>query len=126
MPTNLFPMGTIIPERQLVAYDQRGEERAIVVRLGAPVRFEPSNSFPFVHFRCPVQIRRIDLDDRVYPAAGGDAFEALQYAIDFLCDLLKDGYDRLRLENRTRVDATTRNHWIWRYKPDFGQVAPAD
>ncbi len=113
MPQEPFPMGTIIAERRMVAYEKNGEERGIVVRLGAPVRRDLGG---LPHFRCPLQIQGLDVDGRVYPAGGGDAFEAMQYAIDFAGDLLNGGYARLGLENRTRTDSSTRDHWIWRYK----------
>jgi hypothetical protein len=95
----------------------------IVVRLGAPVRVGPSKEFPLPLFRCPLQIQGLDVDGRVYPAGGGDAFEAMQYAIDFAGDLLKDGYARLRLENKTRIDSSTRDHWIWLFAPKRDDAA---
>lgn len=111
-----FPIGTIIAERRISAYEKSGEKRMIQVRLGASIRADVFTGLPL--FRCPLQVLGIGLDEKIYPIAGGDAFEAMQYAIDFAGDLLKEGYARLQLENRTRVDSTTREHWIWRYAPD--------
>lgn len=121
MSNEPFPMETIIAERQLVAFNQNGKH-IIVVRLGAPMRFQfPYGREPMQDpnqrgiFRCPLQITGLDLDHRVFPISGADAFEALQYAIDFAGQLLADGYARLNLENRAHFDASTPDHWIWRY-----------
>ncbi len=114
-----FPMGVIIAERQIFAYEKSGEKRLIVVRLGAPIQMGPSEKFPVAAACCPLQVQGLNNDDKVYPVLGGDAFEAIQYAIDFAGDLLSDGYVRLRLENRSRLDSSTRNHWIWRYIPPW-------
>jgi hypothetical protein len=51
----------------------------------------------------------------IFAPFGGDAFVALQFAIDFIGDLLQGGSERLGLVNRNRVDSHTRNHWIWQY-----------
>jgi hypothetical protein len=127
MSTEPFPMGTIIAERQIAAYDEKGEKRAIVIRLGAPVRVRfPRGTRPSLDpsqpgfFRCPLQITGLDLDERVYPIAGEDAFEAMQYAINFANDLLRDGCARLGLQNRARVDESVPDHWIWRYPAEHG------
>jgi hypothetical protein len=124
-----FPMGMTIAERKISAYDQNGEKRQITVRLGAPVRVAfPNGTQPLSDLsqpgivRCPLQITGLDVDERVYPIAGGDEFEALQYAIDFAGDILLDGSARLGLKNRSRVDASTRSHWVWQFPPDQSEV----
>jgi hypothetical protein len=86
-----FPMGVIIAERQIFAYEKSGEKRLIVVRLGAPIQMGPSEKFPVAAACCPLQVQGLNNDDKVYPVLGGDAFEAMQYAIDFAGDLLSDG-----------------------------------
>jgi hypothetical protein len=109
-----FPLGTIIAQRQVTLYDQTGVERIITVRLGAPVEVRfPSDSLRL--FRCPLQIAGLDHDGKVFAPAGGDAFVALQYSIDFIGDLIRDGASRLALQNRHRSDPSTRDHWIWRF-----------
>jgi hypothetical protein len=113
MKNSEFPLGTVIAERQVPLYDQTGQQRMITVRLGAPVRVRaPDDSLRF--FRCPLQIAGLDHDERVFAPAGEDAFVALQYSLDFIGDLLKGGADRLGLQNRNRMDPSTRDHWIWR------------
>jgi hypothetical protein len=115
LPNHPFSLGVIIAERHIAAFDECGTKRVIAVLLGAPVQVEPSERFPLPASCCPLQVEGLDLDGKVYPVLGGDAFEAMQYAINFAGELLKDGYGRLRLENRTRTDSTTPDHWIWRY-----------
>ena len=91
-----FPLGTIIAERRITLYDQRGEERAITVRLGSPVGVRLLDGIPLgpddpeaSTFRCPVQIAGLDHDENVYAPFGEDPFIALQYALDLIGDLLK-------------------------------------
>jgi hypothetical protein len=109
---NHFPLGTVIAERQVTLYDQTGKERIVTVRLGAPVEVQ----FPVAPlFRCPLQIEGLDIDGKVFAPAGEDPFVALQYSLDFIGDLLNESSRRLGLENRKRIDASTRDHWIWRY-----------
>jgi hypothetical protein len=116
-----FPLRTVIAERQVTLYDQTGEERIITVRLGAPVRVRaPSDSLRL--FRCPLQIVGLDHDGRIFAPAGEDAFIALQYSLDFIGDLIKDGSNRLALQNRHRSDPSTRDHWIWRYSADRSEA----
>ncbi|HEX4029258.1 MAG TPA: hypothetical protein VHX20_02795 [Terracidiphilus sp.] len=119
-----FPMGTIIAERRLVLYEHTGEKRTITVSLGAPVKahfpgirqVEGDESGPRLQlYRCPLQIDGLDHDDKIFPIAGGDPFVALQYAIDFIGELLKGGSERLGLENRARFDSSTRDSWVWRF-----------
>jgi len=108
-----FPLGAVIAERRVTLYDQTGEQRIITVRLGAPVQVRaPSDSLQL--FRCPLQIAGLDHDGKVFAPFGEDAFVALQYSLDFIGDLLKGGSDRLGLQNRNRMDSSTRDHWIWR------------
>jgi len=123
IPEN-FPMGTIIAERRLVLYEHTGEKRTITVSLGAPVKVdfpglpqvEGDESGSGLHrYRCPLQIDGLDHDGKTFPIAGEDPFVALQYAIHFIGDLLKDGTERLGLENRARFDSSTRDSWVWRF-----------
>jgi hypothetical protein len=112
-----YPMGVIIAERRIAAFEASGAKRVVIVRLGAPVQAGPSEKIPLPAACCPLQVQGLDLDGRVYPVLGGDAFEAMQYAINFAGDLLQEGYAQLRLDNRTRTDSSTPDHWIWRYAP---------
>lgn len=120
-----FPMGTIIAERALAAYDENGGKHAIVVRLGAPQGYpslqsrEPTQDRSSTWMvRCSFQIIGLDLDDRIYAIGGNDAFEAILYTLNFVGDLLQDGYARLGFKNRLRFDGTPRDHWIWRFESD--------
>jgi hypothetical protein len=119
-----FPLGTVVAERRMVLFDPTGQERPVTIRLGAPVRVQfPGDAKPasateesgIPTYRCPLQIEGIDHDEKVFAPFGGDPFVALQYAIDFIGDLLQEGTERLGLLNRNRVDSHTRNHWIWQY-----------
>ena len=91
------------------------------MRLGSPVGACLADGSPLDlgilndAFRCPVQILGLDHDERVYAPFGEDPFVALQYAIDLIGDLLKNGSDRLHLENRNPFSPSTQNNWIWRY-----------
>ena len=123
MQRGQFPIGTIIAERRVKLYDKAGEERSITVRLGSPVGtllvgdrlLGPDDSENPTLFRCPFQIKGLDHDDKVYAPASEDPFVALQYALDFIGDLLRDGSRRLDLENRRRSDPARRDYWIWQY-----------
>jgi len=77
---------------------------------------------PINLFRCPLQIVGLDQDESVFAPAGGDAFVALKYSLDFVGDLLKDGSNRLGLQTRNRIDASTPDHWIWRYPAEKGDA----
>jgi|SRR5580698_8756130 hypothetical protein len=121
MVANGFPLGEVIAERRIILYEQAGEERWITVRLGSPVGVRLEDGSPLQSgdpeegtFRCPIQILGLDHDEHVYAPFGEDPFVALQYAIDFIGDLLREGSDRLNLENKFQVPLT-REHWIWRY-----------
>jgi hypothetical protein len=109
-----FPLGTVIAERRMTLYDQAGKERQIAARLGEPVLVQ----FPMCLFRCPFEITGLDFDRKVFAPAGGDAFIALQYSLDFIGELIKDATNRLMLQNKHRSDSSTRDHWIWRYPAD--------
>lgn len=124
MQASDFQLGMIVAERRMVLFDPSGHERPITIRLGAPVRVQfPADTKTSVAtdesglstYRCALQIEGLDHDEKVYAPFGGDAFVALQYAIDFIGDLLQDGSKRLGLVNRNRVDSHTLNHWIWQY-----------
>jgi hypothetical protein len=119
-----FPLGMVVAERKMTLFDPAGQERRITIRLGAPVRVgfpgDPklaptAQENEITTCRCPVQIEGLDHDEKVFAPFGEDPFVALQYAIDFIGDLLQGGGERLGLVNRNRVDSHTRNHWIWQY-----------
>jgi len=56
----------------------------------------------------------LDHDAKVYGIFGEDPFVALQYAVDFLGELIDTGSARLGLVNRYR-NHSERNSWVWRY-----------
>lgn len=106
-----IPLGTVIAERRFALYEQDGQKRQVIVRLGKPV---PA-TMPEKAFRCPLQIEGLELDERIFAPFGEDPFVALQYAINLAGDLLDKRAKELALENRHRTSPSDPNSWIWRY-----------
>jgi hypothetical protein len=53
--------------------------------------------------------------DRIYAPWGEDPFVALQYAIDYIGQLLDAAVDRQQLQDRKKRSCGDNNGWIWRY-----------
>jgi hypothetical protein len=115
MRTEPITLGNIIGTRQFSLYAADGEQRLVTVSVGAPILLKTEDVF-----RCPVQIVGLGCDKRIYGIFGEDAFVALQYAFDFIGQILDDKLKGLGLVNRNRRDGSTRESWIWQFgtQPD--------
>jgi hypothetical protein len=110
MRTEPITLGNIIGTRQFSLYAADGEQRLVTVSVGAPILLKTEDVF-----RCPVQIVGLGCDKRIYGIFGEDAFVALQYAFDFIGQILDDKLKGLGLVNRNRRDGSTRESWIWQF-----------
>jgi hypothetical protein len=102
----------VIAERTFSLYRADGREVRVIARLGQPYQEESNGDW-----RCPLQVLGVG-NDRIYAPWGEDAFVALQWAIDYIGQLLDAAVTRLELRNGLDRTSTTENRWIWRYPPE--------
>ena len=105
-----IPLGTVVAERHFILWDSEGNEREVVVKLGAPVH-ETATDLS----RCPAQILGLGVDQNVYAPAGEGAFVALCYALDLIGKVLEMQSNSLNLQNRYKTGETGSPAWVWQY-----------
>jgi hypothetical protein len=121
--SNLKKLGAVIAEHQKKLYDQAGEVRQVIVRMGTPFRapidgmaLNPLQPDALIIFRCPFQILGLGFGERIYAPVGGNAFECLQFAMDLIGDMLKGECSSLNLEPRPKhLREPPSDYWIWQY-----------
>ncbi len=108
-------MGEVISERIFSMFRADGTEVQITARLGKPYKEGSLGDN-----RCPLQVLGLG-NERVYAPWGEDPFVALQYAIDYIGQLLDAAATREQLQDKNGRRSSTEDRWIWRYPPDYRQ-----
>jgi hypothetical protein len=111
---NAAPLSLKVPLAQRVfsLFRPDGSEVQVTARLGQPYRDESLGDW-----RCALQVLGLG-NERVYAPWGEDPFVALQYAIDYIGQLLDEAVARQQLHDSSDRVSVTENRWIWRYPPD--------
>jgi hypothetical protein len=104
----------VIAERIFSLFRADGTEVQITARLGKPYKEKSLGDY-----RCPSG--PWFGNDRIYAPWGEDPFVALQYAIDYIGQLLDAAAAREQLQDGRNRRSATENRWIWRYPPDHRQ-----
>src|SRR5579875_2693312 len=105
-------LDVIIAERIFLLFRADGSEVQVTAKLGKPYREESLGDYC-----CPLQVLGLG-NDRVYAPWGEDPFVALQYAIDYIGQLIDAAVDSQQLRNRMKRGNAVENRWIRRYPPD--------
>src|SRR6185312_14048701 len=97
----------VIAERIFSLFRADGTEVQITARLGKPYKEKSLGDY-----RCPLQVLGLG-NDRIYAPWGEDPFVALQYAIDYIGQLLDAAAAREQLQDGRNRRSATENRWIW-------------
>jgi hypothetical protein len=127
-------LGEVVAERCFTLYEKTGVGRQVLVQIGKPVVKNKSEGLVAgKHFRCPLSIKGLDLDSRIFPLYGQDSLGALHAAMALAGQIIDEAIDRLTLVNALQearerhnpggkhFDAGGLCDWIYKYdsRPDM-------